>query len=118
MTNNEYIDQYKYSGYGSGFDRKESFSVGNRFGKNCIIFGADMSSYVHIDNKKKNILILGEGPTHGLDRTTLTLEKSCSISFTENNKKFCLSLQYDGANSYFFVNGTKIIKFKAKDSEI
>ena len=33
-------------------------------------------------------------------------------------KKFCLSLQYNGANSYFFVNGTKIYKFKAKDSEI
>ena len=33
-------------------------------------------------------------------------------------KKLCLSLHYNGANSYFFVNGTKIYKFKAKDSEI
>ena len=41
-----------------------------------------------------------------------------SINFTENNKKFCLSLHYNGANSYLFVNGTEIYKFKAKDSEI
>ena len=41
-----------------------------------------------------------------------------SISFTKENTKFCLSLHYNGANSYLFVNGTEIIKFKAKDSEI
>ena len=41
-----------------------------------------------------------------------------SINFTENNEKFCLSLHYNGANSYLFVNGTEIYKFKAKDSEI
>ena len=38
------------------------------------------------------------------------------INFTEKNKKFCLSLHYNGANSYLFVNGTEIYKFKAKDS--
>ena len=41
-----------------------------------------------------------------------------SINFTEKNKKFCLSLHYNGANSQLFVNGAEIIKFKAKDSEI
>ena len=41
-----------------------------------------------------------------------------SINFTENNKKFCLSLHYNGANSYLFVNSREIYKFKAKDSEI
>ena len=41
-----------------------------------------------------------------------------SNSFTENNKEFCLSSPYNGANSYLFVNGTQIHKFKAKDSEI
>ena len=41
-----------------------------------------------------------------------------SINFTEKNKKFCLSLHYNGANSYLFVNGTEINKFKAKDSKI
>ena len=41
-----------------------------------------------------------------------------SISFTENNKRICLSLYFNGANSYLFVNGKEIYKFKAKDSEI
>ena len=41
-----------------------------------------------------------------------------SINFTKKNTKFCLSLHYNGANSYLFVNSTEIIKFKAKHSEI
>ena len=41
-----------------------------------------------------------------------------SINFTVTKKKFCLSLHYNGANSYLFVNGVEIIKFKAKDSNI
>ena len=77
-----------------------------------------MSSSVHVDNKKKYILILVEGPTQRLDSTTLTEEKKYSINFTENNKKFYLSLHYNGANSYLFVNGTEMHKFKAKDSGI
>ena len=39
-----------------------------------------------------------------------------SINFTVTKKKFCLSLHYNGGNSYLFVNGTEIVKFKAKDS--
>ena len=76
-----------------------------------------MGSYVHVDNKKKYILILGKGPTQRLEHT-LTAEKMYSINFTEHNKKFCLSLHYNGANSYLFVNGKEIHKFKTKDSEI
>ena len=117
MAKNADIDQYKYSGYGIGFDRKGEFSFGNGFGRNCIIFAVDMSSSVHVDNKKKYILILGKGPIQGLGGT-LTAEKLYSISFTENDKKFGLSLHYNGANSYLFVNGTEIHKFKTKDSEI
>ena len=41
-----------------------------------------------------------------------------SINFAENNNKFCLSLHYNGAKSYLFVNSTEIIKSKAKDSEV
>ena len=41
-----------------------------------------------------------------------------SINFTVTKKKFCLSLHYNGTNSYLFVNGRKIVKFKVKDSEI
>ena len=75
LTKHVDIDQYKYSGYGVGFDRKAEFSFGNGFDRNCIIFGVDMSSSVHVDNKKKDILILGKGPTQGLDGTTLTAEE-------------------------------------------
>ena len=76
-----------------------------------------MSSSAHINNKKKDILVLGKGPTQELEHT-LTAEKMYSINFTVTKKKFCLSLHYNGANSYLFVNGTEIYKFKAKDSEI
>ena len=63
------------------------------------------------------MLVLGKGPTQGLEHT-LTTEKMYSINFTVTKKKFCLSLHYDGANSSLFVNGKEIVKFKAKDSEI
>ena len=76
-----------------------------------------MSSSTKIDNRKKDILILGKGPTQGLEHT-LSAEKMYSINFTEKNKKFCLSLHYNKENSYLFVNGTEIYKFKSKDSEI
>ena len=76
-----------------------------------------MSSYIHIDNKKKDILVLGKVPTQGLE-STLTAEKMYSINFTVTKKKFCLSLHYNGGNSYLFVNGTEIIKFKAKEPAI
>ena len=68
----------------------------SKLSQNIIISGLDMSSSLHVDNKKKDILIFGSGP----------------------RKKFCLSLHYNGVNSYLFVNGTKIYKFKAKDCEI
>ena len=76
-----------------------------------------MSSSAHIDNKEKKHINL-RNRTNTRIRTTLTAEKMYSINFTVTNKKFCLSLHYNGANSYLFVNGTEIYKFKAKDSEI
>ena len=110
--------KYGYSGYGIGFDKRGSFSIpSGGFGQNVLIFGVDMSSSAHIDNNKKDILVLGIGLTQGLEHI-LTAEKMYSINFTVTKKKFCLSLHYNGANSYLFVNGTEIYKFKAKDSEI
>ena len=77
-----------------------------------------MSSFVHVDNKGKDILILGKGPTPGLGEHSLTAEKMYSVNLTDHRVKYCLSLHYNGANSYLFVNGTEIIKFKAKYSII
>ena len=64
LTKNADIDKYKYSGYEIGFDRRSNFSFpSGGFGQNILIFGADMSSSTHIDNKKKDILVLGKGPS-------------------------------------------------------
>ena len=82
LTKNADIDKYQYSSYRIGFDKKSAFSFPNgRFGQNVIIFGVDMSSSVHVDNKKKVILILGKGATQGLEHT-LAAEKMYSIKFT------------------------------------
>ena len=86
LTKNADIEKYKYSGYGIGFDRRSSFLfTGGGFGQNLLIFGADMSTSIHIDNKKKDILVLGRGPTQGLE-TTLTAVKMYSINFTVTKK--------------------------------
>ena len=58
LTKNADIDQYKYFGYGIGFDRHGEFTIGNELGKNCIIFGADLSSSSHDNNKKIIFLFL------------------------------------------------------------
>ena len=93
------------------------FTVGS-YGKNVIIFGVDMNSSVDIDNKGKYILILGEGPTQGLDDTTLKAEAKYPINFTQSGRRFVLSLHYNGSNSFLFVNATKVYQFKAKNSVI
>ena len=77
----------------------------------------DRSSSAHIDKKKKYILVLRKGPTQGLEHT-LTAEKMYLISFTVTTKNFCLSLHYNEADNYLFVNGKEIVKFKTKDSAI
>ena len=92
-------DQYKYSRHEIGFDRG-FFTFDDGFGKNVKIFGVDISSPTNIDNRKKDILILGKSPIQELDGTTLSAEELCSINFYANNKKYCLSLHYNGANIY------------------
>ena len=74
-----------------------------------------MSSSAHVGNKTKDILILGGGPTQGLDDTTLTAEAKYPINFTQSGKRFVFSLHYNGSNS-LFVNATKVYQFKAKNS--
>ena len=77
-----------------------------------------MSSSVHVDNKGKDPLIFREDPTQGLGEHSLTAEEMYLVNFTDHRKKCCLSLHYNGVNSYLFANGTEIIKFKAKYSNI
>ena len=92
LTKNADIEKYKHSGYGIGFDRRSSFSFSSGgFSQNMLIFGADMSSSIHVDNKKTDILVLGRGPTQGLE-STLTAEKMYSINFTVTKKKVLFEL--------------------------
>ena len=70
LTKNADIDNDVYSGYGIWFDRRSGFSFPNTgFGQNVLILGVDMSSSTHIDNKKKDILVLAKVPTQGLEHT-------------------------------------------------
>ena len=75
LTKSDDIDKYRYSGHGVGFDRHELFShPSGGTGRNVIIFKVEMGSSTKIDNRKKDILILGKGPTQGLEHT-LSAEK-------------------------------------------
>ena len=75
------VDKYKYSGYGIGFDRHGEYSFGNGLGKNCMIFGADLSSNSSHD-KKNNILVLGKGFIQAINGTKIYPEKLYQINFT------------------------------------
>ena len=85
MTKNSNIDLYKYFRYGIKSDRHGEFSFGSGLGKNCIIFGADLSSSSHASNKKNNILVLGKDFVQGRNGTTIYAEKLYKINFTEKN---------------------------------
>ena len=83
-----------------------------------VIFWIDSSSSVHTDNKKSDMLLLGEGRTQWLGDTTITVEAKYCISFSRSGRKLCLRLHYSESNSFLFANATKIFQFKAKNSEI
>ena len=81
LTKNADIEKYGYSGFGITFDRRSSFSFPDGgFGKNVLIFGVDISFSAYIDNKEKDILVLGKGPTQGLEHTSLTHSLTGRIS--------------------------------------
>ena len=64
LPKNAGSDKYVYTGYGTGFDLRSEFLLSDSsVCKNIIIFRVDLRSYVHIDNRKKDILIPGISPT-------------------------------------------------------
>ena len=118
-TTNSDTDQWQYSGYGIGFDLNGSFTHpdgGN--GKNVIMFGADLGNSRHATNKTQYVLVLGYGLIQKINDTTIYAEQMYSPNFTVDDKRFCLSVHYNGDNSYLFVNGKNVTKFKAKNSEL
>ena len=101
------------------FDFYSLFSYpGFNWGKNVVIIGVDNISSVGTDNKKKDMFLLDEGTMQRLDDTTITAEAKYSINFLRPERKFCLSLNYNGNNSFLFANATKIYQFKGKDYKI
>ena len=79
------------------------------------IFGADLSNSTikNNNNKTPSVLVLGHGLIQKINDTTIYAEKMYSPNFTVDNKIFCLSLHYNDDNSYLFVNGKGVTKFKA-----
>ena len=72
-------------------------------------------------NRLNNIYVLGKYFIEGTSttgHTTIYAEKLYKTNFTEQGKKFALSLHYDNDDSYLFVNGVQELKFKTKNSEI
>ena len=67
---------------------------------------------------QNNILILGEGPTCGINGSFGSPEKKISIHFTKASTKFCLNLHYNADNIYLFVNGKEIFRFKADNKNV
>ena len=114
IAKNANTSRYKYEGYGICFDGESSFSFGNRIdAKNVIIVGVNTSNSSHSTTKTQNIYVLGKDFVQGINNTTIYGEKIYNTNFTEQSKKFVLSLHYNGDNSYLFVNGSQELTFKS-----
>ena len=115
-----------YKGYGICFDEGSQFGhtmiEGGRThttnGRNVLIFGADMSFSIHATNRANHIYVMCDGLTQGINDTTLYVEKKYFRNFTKPNIKFVLSLNYNGDDSYLFVNGRQELKFKCKIDQL
>ena len=113
LSKNSDQNKYSYFRYGIGFDSDSFFSFPNfDWGKYVIVFGVDNSSSVHVENKKKDILVIAQ--IQRLDDTSIRAKVQYSINFSRSGRKFFLILHYDENNSFSFVNATKIYQFKAK----
>ena len=89
----------------------EQLTFDNGFARNVAIFGFDNGSSSHSENGKNKSLILGAGPTYGINGSFDAPEKKFSINFAKVYYQFCLSLHYNADNIYLFVNGKEIFKF-------
>ena len=119
IIKNTDTSKYKYKGYGICFDEGGMFSIGNiNNSRNVIIFGVYENSVIHSNNKTNNIYIMGDGFVQGIADTTLYAEKIYSQNFTQPSKNFVLSLDYNGDDSYLFVNGKQELKFKSKTEHL
>ena len=93
--------KHKYEGYGICFDEGGTFTKGSfNNGRNVLIFGVHENSLVHANNKANFIYVMGEFIVQGINDTTLYAENLYTQNFSAADKKFVLSLHYNGDNSY------------------
>ena len=119
VTKNADISKNKYKGYGLCFDEGSTFNKGNiNNGRNVLLFGVHESPLAHASNKNNNIYVMGDLFVQGINDTTLYAEKVYLQNFTQPNKKFVLSLHYNGNKSYLIVNGKQELAFRAKSDQI
>ena len=121
ITKDKGPDNYVYNGFEIGFGSTSTFSHsdGTNAAHNIIIFSADSSQSVHSSNKlAEKELVLGKGLIQKINKQAVYADHKFPTNFTKTDKKFCLSLYYDGSNCRFFLNAKRQVVFKAKDSEI
>ena len=126
ITKNTDTSKYDYKGYDICFDEGSEFAhtitEGGRAhttdARNVLIFLADMSFSVHKTNKANHIYVMGAVLTQGILDTTLYAENNSYRNFTDLDKKFMLSLHYNGDDSYLFDNGRQELKFKCKTDQL
>ena len=117
LTKNDDADKNGYSICGIGFDARSQFLwFDGSWNKNVIILGVGNSCFVHVNNKKNDILVLVEGRKQRLYDITKKAEAKYPINSTESGKRFALNLHSSGSNSFLFVNTVKMNQFKAKHS--
>ena len=117
ITKNADNSKNNYKRYGICFDKRSEFAH-TTDARNVLIFGVDMSFSVHATNRANHIYVMGTGLTQGIHDTTLYAEKNFYRNFTDLDKKFMLSLHYNGDDSYLFVNGRQELKFKWKTDQL
>ena len=95
------VKEYELDGVGS-------WSFGNYFARNVVIFGVNNISLIHTDNHKNDFLVLGEGHTDVINDSIGTAATKFSVNFIKANTKFSLSLHHSGDENYLHVNKTEI----------
>ena len=117
ISKNADIDKKKYSGYGIGVDRTGIYLLPHvTFGRNVVIFGVNMNSSVHVDNKGRDIFILEICPTQRLGEHSLTAEKMYSVNFTDHRKKCACIIM--GQTVIYLLTAQNLLNLKQKIQKI
>ena len=118
VAKNRDKSRYVYRFCGVAFDGLGSWSFGNDFARNAIIFGVDSSSSSHTDNRKNNFLVLDKGPTDDSNDSIDAADKRFCIIFSKAKTTFCLRFHYNRDNSNLLVKGKEIHKFNRDNKNV